>query len=119
MKLLHCALAITVALALVASVDAADKAAKKKGAVAGRVEKVDGQTIVVKTGKKKDVNAPSVTLTLTDQTKFAIQNADGKKDGKLSDVAVGKTIQFTKETKDGKEVITSVTVVEAKKKKDK
>jgi hypothetical protein len=114
-------LALVVAIGLVsfaAAGDKADKKAAKKG-TQGLVEKVDStaKTLTLKTGKKKDPNAPTLTVTITDTTKFSTQTEDGMKEAKLADVVAGKRVMVKKETKDGKEVATEIVVVEGKKKK--
>jgi hypothetical protein len=122
MKFTRIFLSVVVMFAVACCVDAADAAKKankaKKGGTAGVIEKVDtsAKTITVKVGKKNDANAPAKTLTLTEQTKYSIQTADGVKEGKAADISVGKRVKVVTETKEGKEVASSVTVVEAKKK---
>jgi len=95
-----------------------DDAKKAKKPMAGIVEKfdADGKTITVKMGKKKDPNATSTTFNFTDETKFYLRDAEGsEKEVKASDVTAGKRVQIVKQTKDGKEIATKVTMVERKK----
>jgi Cu/Ag efflux protein CusF len=125
MKVMRYAVALAVTLVLVVAAHAAAqdkkaKKAKKKATVtAGIVEKVDqeGKTVTLRTGRKKDASAATVTLGFGDQTRFFILNTEGQKEAKLTDLAVGKRVKLVKETKDGKEVVTTVTIVEGKKKK--
>lgn len=126
MKALRYLTALVVTLGLVSLACAgddqkkADKKAAKGKPVAGLVEKVDAaaKTITLKTGKKNDPNAATVTVTITDATKFMLQTADGEKEGKFTDVVAGKRVQVKKETKDGKEMAVGVMVIEGKKKKN-
>jgi Cu/Ag efflux protein CusF len=108
--------ALAVMLALVAGVGADDAKPKKANSTQGMVEKLDlqGKTLTVKTGKKKDTTAPMVTLSMTDATKVVLRTADGEKEGTLSDVTIGQRVNIKKETKDGKEVVAQIIVIDRK-----
>lgn len=123
MKPLRLLAAFAVMLVLALAVNADDqkgqKGDKKGKGTAGMVERVDagGKTFVVRTGKKKDPTAESVTITFTDQTQFLIRDADNPK-GKaatLGDLATGKRVNVVVEEKDGKKIATRVLIVVGKK----
>jgi Cu/Ag efflux protein CusF len=99
--------------------DKADKKAARKG-TPGLVEKFDNasKTLTIRTGKKNDPNAATMTFTLSADTKITLQDQDGTKPGKIEDVASAKRVLVRKETRDGKEVVTEVIVVLGKKKAD-
>lgn len=118
MRLVSTLLVAVVAFCFVGMARGDDDAKKSKKPTAGVVEKVDTETkaITIKMGRKKDPNATTTTINFTDDTKFYLRNADGTQtEAKASDVTAGKRVQIVKETKDGKEFATKVTIVERKK----
>jgi hypothetical protein len=125
MKAVRVVLSLALVLVLAAAVQADGKGDKKgKGKKApgtrGVIEKVEGSTVYLRTGRKKDPDAKTVTITVTDATKYFTRGEDGsEKEAKLSDLAAGKPAVIVSETKDGKEVATKVVVGAGRKKKDK
>ena len=119
MTALRLALGLMLGLTLVAVAaadDKPDKKAARKG-VAGLVEKYDpaSGTLTIRTGRKNDPNAGTITVTLSSDTKISIREQDGIKPGKPEDVASAKRVMVRKETKNGKEVAVEVIVIAGKK----
>lgn len=122
MRFLHGALALIVCFglgALVLADEKPDKKAARKG-TPGLVEKFDSatKTVTIRTGKKNDPNAATMSFTLSADTKISVQDQNGIRPGKIEDVASAKRILVRKETRDGKEVVTEVVVIAGKPKKD-
>ncbi|MCS6976950.1 MAG: hypothetical protein NZM31_08095 [Gemmatales bacterium] len=103
--------------ALATADEKADKKAARKG-TPGLVEKFDNatKTLTIRTGKKNDPNAATMSFTLSEDTKITLMDQDGTKPGKIEDVASAKRVLVRKESRDGKEVVTEVVVVLGKKK---
>ncbi len=103
--------------ALATGDDKADKKAARKG-TPGLVEKFDNatKTLTIRTGKKNDPNAATMSFVLAPDTRITLQDQDGTKPGKIEDVASAKRVLVRKESRDGKEVVTEVIVVLGKKK---
>lgn len=83
----------------------------------GMVEKVDmsAKAITVKTGRRNDPEAKSVTIMVNDKTKFNLRNAENPrqpKEAKFADVTTGKRVVIVHEKKDGKEVASQVTIMD-------
>jgi hypothetical protein len=116
-------LALVVVLAVAAEgQDKAEKKGKKPAGTQGVVEGVDAKnkTITFRTGNKKENTLQSTTVSVTDTTKITVRDESTPKgrDGKIEDLAAGKRVVINVEEKDGKKVATTVTVMDARKKKE-
>jgi hypothetical protein len=94
MKLWTTVLAVLALAAMTAAVPAADKAAKaaKKAGLKGSIVKVDGNKLVISTGKKSD--AKEVTVETDDKTVITVEGQPAK----LADLKPGQRVVVTPET---------------------
>ena len=99
-----------------------DPNAAKKDAAAGNagtsgvVDRVDAEkkTITLK-GKKN--NEAGITVVVNDATKLTQQEGKDTRPALFGDVAAGKNVVIVHETKDGKQIASSVTIVVPRPKK--
>lgn len=116
MRSMHVTLCGMVLIAFVTVALAADRVRPTPPAK-GVVEKIDAaaKTITIKTqGRRAD--PASLTVTISDQTKYAkLEAKPGERgvasEAKLADVTVGKNVEVVYETKDGKNIASSVKIL--------
>lgn len=115
------ALTVLLAVAADARAGAAKKKAAKPGGTRGVVTAVDtaGKTFTFRTGKKKDPDAKETTVSFSAATKFVRVSDAGSADVKAVDLVTGKRVAVVYEAKAGKNVASTVTILDRTKKKTK